>query len=216
MRRRRSRLLTTVSAAAVSGRRCRSRSAAASCSSRSTMRSRALGRTGATRTPATRPASCGSRTWSARSWGRSLKTARFLCTTPLIGSAAGLINSYDVRKFCKLDFSFAPQLVTSSSNAIETPSIRWRLEPLAMVQLLCPDMGQLQASPTQATGIPPTLKFVARVLITLPPWEVASPSRITLRMVVLIYCRALGCDALASGAVDALVAWRTAPTVGGL
>ena len=96
--------------------------------------------------------------------------------------------AYDVRKFCKLDFSLAPQLVTSSSNAIKTPLMRWRLEPVAIVQPLCPGTGQLQESPTQATGIPPTLKLVARVLITLPPWEVGSPSRITLRMFVLSYC----------------------------
>jgi hypothetical protein len=80
-----------------------------------------------------------------------------------------LISHYEVRKFCKLDFSLAPQLVTSSSNAIKTPLMRWRLEPLVIVQPVCPGTGQLQESPTQATGIPPTLKLVARVLITLPP-----------------------------------------------
>jgi hypothetical protein len=89
-----------------------------------------------------------------------------------------------VRKFCKLDFSLAPQLVTSSSKAIETPLMRWRAEPLAIVQPLCPRTGQVQESPTQATGMPPTLKLVARVLTTLPPWDVVSPNRMTLRIFV--------------------------------
>lgn len=43
-------------------------------------------------------------------------------------------------------------------------------------------MGQLHVSPTQATGIPCTVKWVALALITLPPCDVASPSRMTFFM----------------------------------
>jgi hypothetical protein len=51
-----------------------------------------------------------------------------------------------------------------------------------MVQLLWPAIGQLHGSPTHATAMPATLKFVARTLTTLPPWDVVSPKRITLRI----------------------------------
>src|SRR5450830_72701 len=43
-------------------------------------------------------------------------------------------------------------------------------------------MGQLHKSPTQATAIPLTVKCVAAQLSTLPPCDVASPKRMTLRM----------------------------------
>jgi hypothetical protein len=59
------------------------------------------------------------------------------------------------------------------------PLIVWWAEPVLIVQPVCPWTGQLHVSPTQATGIPPILKCGALALITLPPCEVASPSRMT-------------------------------------
>lgn len=46
-------------------------------------------------------------------------------------------DAYDLRKFCKLDFRFAPKLVTSSSKAIKGFLMRCRREPLAIMQPLC-------------------------------------------------------------------------------
>src|SRR5450830_821926 len=43
-------------------------------------------------------------------------------------------------------------------------------------------MGQLQVSPTHATGTPPTLKWRALALTTFPPCDVASPSLTILRI----------------------------------
>jgi hypothetical protein len=79
----------------------------------------------------------------------------------------------------KLEMSFAPQLRRSPSNAMFLPLIVWCGDPLTIVQPECPGMGQLHVSPTQATGIPRTLKWVALALTTLPPWVVASPRRMT-------------------------------------
>ena len=63
------------------------------------------------------------------------------------------------------------------------PLIVWCGEPLVIVQPEWPGMGQLHVSPTQATGMPWTLKCDALTLITLPPWVVTSPSLMTFFMV---------------------------------
>ena len=95
------------------------------------------------------------------------------------------------------------------------PLIVWCGEPLVIVQPEWPGMGQLHVSPTQATGMPWTLKCDALALITLPPWVVTSPSLMTFFMAFVvveseIYLTAVATSLSAGAAID-LILRNTSP-----
>ncbi|SUX53653.1 Uncharacterised protein [Chromobacterium vaccinii] len=50
--------------------------------------------------------------------------------------------------------------------------------PSTITQFVCPCRGQLTESPTKATALP-NMAVVDDALVTLPPWSVGSPMRIT-------------------------------------
>lgn len=73
--------------------------------------------------------------------------------------------------------SVAPHEVLCPSNATGTPAISTAGSPSAMTHGECPLSGHTQASPLRATAMPWT-GTVPEAATTLPPWLVASPSRI--------------------------------------
>lgn len=75
--------------------------------------------------------------------------------------------------------SVAPHDVLCPWKATGMPPTSTLGLPSTMTQKECPLIGQVHASPFLATAIPWT-NAVGAAAITLPPWLVASPSRITL------------------------------------
>src|ERR1035438_8181910 len=70
----------------------------------------------------------------------------------------------------------APQSVLCPSKAAGFPSTMKVGSPSTILGLPCPLIGQVQASPSRATGLPSTIMRLD-ALITLPPWLVLSPNR---------------------------------------
>jgi hypothetical protein len=79
------------------------------------------------------------------------------------------------------EMSVAPQEVLWPWKATGMPPIDTMGSPSTITHGECPLIGQLQGSPFRATAMPCT-DAVPEAASTLPPWLVASPSRITFFM----------------------------------